>query len=315
MFDKIRRRFLSFIERLDNIYTIDAGFFGFPKYCAAYLVKGDELALIDTGMASNTEALFAGIKAHGFSVSDISSIFLTHAHGDHAGNVAPILKESPEAYVYIHPGMTEFLTDPGKEVASRSKLIPLSMVNKLGTPEPTPLSRIRYMQDGEVFDLGNGESLQVMYAPGHQPTGVVFFEKKQQGLFINDLVGNYLADADIQYQLNPYRSDHRQAIESLKKLMNLPIHNLYLGHYGIITTNPKEVMSRAIEQLQELLDIGARCLAEGKPEKIAEQLWKVYMPKIEKLRAIRGEAEYQYAMTEHLPAQFRMFTTYCQENL
>ena len=306
---------MGFVERLDNIYTIDAKMFGFRQYCAAFLVKGQELALIDTGLASQTEALFSGIREHGFALNDISYIFLTHTHGDHAGNVANVLKESPGAYVYIHPEMSEFLTDPVKEVEKRKELIPLSMVNKIGTPEPTPPSRIRFMQDGEVFDLGNGESLQVIYAPGHQPTGVVFFEKKHKGLFINDLVGNYLADANIHYQLNPYRSDHLQAIESLKKLMELPVKNLYLGHYGIITTHPKEVISRAIDQMQELLDIGARCLAEGKPEKIADQLWALYTPQIEKLRNARGEEAYQYAITEHLPAQFRMFTEYCQDHL
>ena len=96
---------MSFAERLNNVYVIDTKMFGFDHYNAAYLVEGKEIALIDTGLPNQTETVRAAIKAHGFSISDISYIFITHCeHWDHRGNVAPLLRESrPEANVYIHP--------------------------------------------------------------------------------------------------------------------------------------------------------------------------------------------------------------------
>ncbi len=114
-------------ERLHNIYVIDTKMFDFDKYMSAYIVAGKEIALIDTGLPSQIDAVRAGIRAHGFSLSDISHIFITHSHPDHSGNVAPILKESPGAKVYIHPLGVEQLLDPSIELAIRKKALPAKM--------------------------------------------------------------------------------------------------------------------------------------------------------------------------------------------
>ena len=95
---------MNSLERIDNIYVIDTKMYGYDRYMSAYLVKGKEIALIDTGHPRQIESVRAAIKVHGFSISDISYIFVTHCeHLDHGGNVAPILRESPKASVYINP--------------------------------------------------------------------------------------------------------------------------------------------------------------------------------------------------------------------
>lgn len=305
---------MSFSEQFKNIYCIDTKMFGFKQYCAAYLIKGKELALIDTGMASQKAALLEGIKAHGFNVSDISYIFVSHCdHFDHSGNVGAIIQENPKAKIYIHPSGIESLTHPGISSEKRKLRMPLAMAARYGESIPIPSSRIGLVRDGEIFDLGENENLQVIFTPGHQPDGIVLYEQKHKGLFINDLVGIYFADAGCSYALNPPKSDHQQAIASLKRLLELPIERLYLGHYGIILEEPKEVIYKAIKDMQRLLDIGAQCVAEGKLENIASKFWEIYMPELMKLRKGRGEILYQYATQEHLPDQIKAFTRYCQE--
>src|SRR4030042_5324228 len=108
---------MSFRERLNNIYAIDTKMVGFDPYNAAYLVQGKEIALVDGGLPNQTEAGRAGIKAHGFSVSDISYIFVTHEHSDHSGNVGTFLRENPKANVYVHPEGAKYLIDPALEKA------------------------------------------------------------------------------------------------------------------------------------------------------------------------------------------------------
>ena len=305
---------MSFLERLDNIYVIDTKMKGFDHYNSAYLVEGKEIALIDTGEPSRLEAVRAGIKAHGFSVSDISYIFVTHCeHMDHAGNVAPLLRESPRAKVYINPIGMVYLTDPSS-IKWEERLAPEVLARSREIVEPVSPSRIQYLNDGDVFDLGNGEKLRIIFAPGHQPSGLVILEEKNMGLFINDLVGLHLADADVHYPVNPFASDHQQAIESLQKLMDIPVANLYLGHYGICD-RPKQIMARALSNMQRLLDIGTKYMGEGKPESIASKVYEMIMPELEKLRLVRGEALYQYAAREHVPFQAKLFAKYCQDRL
>ena len=305
---------MDFTERVDNVYTIDTKMFGFDRYHSAYLVKGKEIALVDTGMADQLQTVRDGIKAHGFSPGDISNIFITHSHADHCGNVAPLLRECPGANVYIHPSGFENLTDPSIAQAIRKKFYSPEMFSRFTDMEPVPPSRIKYFNDGDIFDLGDGEKLKIIFAPGHQPDGVVILQEKNSGLFINDLVGNCLIDADAQYALNPPKSNPKQTMESLNKLLDVPVTYLYMGHYGICD-KPKEVINRAIHIMQQLLEIGERCMAKGKPENIASEVIELAMPELEKLRAARGEALYQYASKEHVFSQAKLVAQYLIEEL
>ena len=83
--------------------------------------------------------------------------------------------------------------------------------------EPVSSSRIQHVHDGDVFSLGDDTRLKIILAPGHQPSGIVIYAENNKGLFINDLVGNYLADADFHYSLNPFGSDNLQIVETLKE--------------------------------------------------------------------------------------------------
>lgn len=301
------------MERFNNIYVIDTNMCDLERYCAAYIVEGKEIALIDTGYPSQLEVVRAGIQAHGFKLSDISYIFVTHCeHPDHSGNVAPLLREAPNAFAYINPIGLKSLLDPSiKRAELKARLSP-ERVAQIGKMEPVPRSRIKLLNDGDVFDLGNDEKLKVIFAPGHQPSGLVLLEEKNNGLFINDLLDNYFVDADAHYCLNSPNSDHQVAIETIKKLMDLPVDYLFLGHYGVVD-HPQAAMKRAIANKQRLLDMGKECIEKGRPEDIPAKVCEIAQPELEKLRAVRGEKVYAYSSQGHVPGQAKVFAKYCQE--
>ncbi|MEM2915729.1 MAG: MBL fold metallo-hydrolase, partial [Candidatus Bathyarchaeia archaeon] len=175
------------MEELNYIYMIDSKMFGFEKYSSIYLIKGGKNALIDTGLPTQLNTVRAGIKRHGLSMKDISYIFVTHCeHPDHSGNVGSLVKENPNVEVYIHPKGLEYLTNPEIEAAQRKKILPPEMASRFGEMLPVPLSNIKLLSDGEVFNISNKVELEVIFAPGHQPSGIVLFEKNSKGLFIND---------------------------------------------------------------------------------------------------------------------------------
>ena len=136
-----------------------------------------------------------------------------------------------------------------------------------------------------------------MFSPGHQPSGLVIFEEKNKGLFINDLVGSYFPDADFSLILTPYGADVKRRMEALRSFMKLPITRLFLGHFGI-AEKPREVMQRALDGMQRLMDIGAQCVAEGKPEEIAPRVYAIKEPEAKKLMATRGKELYDYIHEE-----------------
>jgi glyoxylase-like metal-dependent hydrolase (beta-lactamase superfamily II) len=205
------------------------------------------------------------------------------------------------------------MLDPNKEIArKRARDIP-EVAAMRADMEPVPESRIKFIQEGETFDLGNGQKLTAYLTPGHQPSGTVFYDHKHKGLFINDLTGNTFLDADSQYPLSPSGSDHQKCIDSLNRLMPLELKYLYLGHYGM-TDQPYLIMKKAISNMQNLLDMGKEYVKAGKSEQIAGKMLEMLEPELKKLGAARGEKFYKYATGNHQRIQSQSFTRYCIEH-
>jgi glyoxylase-like metal-dependent hydrolase (beta-lactamase superfamily II) len=303
----------QYAKRADNVYMIDTRMFGFDCFQASYIVAGKEVALIDTGVPTSLETVRAAIKEHGFAIEDITSIFVTHCeHPDHSGNAGMLAQENPKAKVYVHPIGAEYLTNPSIEAAKRKAALPEKMAARFGEMVPVPPSRIEHLSDGDTFDLGNGERLKIIFAPGHQPSGIVILEEKNKGLFINDLPGAYFADADASFIFTPYRSDVKLAMESIIRLMDIPLSKLYLGHFGICS-KPKEVLENALEKMQQLLDIGADSKGQCDPQEIANKAMAIRMLEAEKLKGTRGAKVYQYLSQELMPSMSRAFASYYLE--
>jgi glyoxylase-like metal-dependent hydrolase (beta-lactamase superfamily II) len=300
--------------RVRNIDLIDTKMFGFDLYHSAYMVVGREVALIDTGAPTSWEAVRDAIWAQGFALQDIAHVFITHAeHPDHSGNVGALLKENDRAVVYVNPIGAEYLTDPAIESENRRRSLAPSMAARFGEMEPVSPSRLRLLGDGDVVDLGDGVRLRVIFTPGHQPSGLVLFEEKHSGLFIDDLCGAYFADADAAWIFTPYRSDMRQAMASLKKIESLPAERLYLGHYGI-SERPQELLARALAKMQTLLDIGAQCMREERPEEIQRRVMATLIPEVEKICKVRDKTLCAYLRDELVPSLARGFAAYYQHS-
>jgi glyoxylase-like metal-dependent hydrolase (beta-lactamase superfamily II) len=300
---------MSFSERSDNVYVIDTKMFGFDHYQSCYIVAGKEVVLIDAGIPSQLETFRLALKKHGFFIQDISRIFLTHCeHPDHAGNVGVFVAENPKIKVFINPVGLEYLTNPSIENENRKKVMLPQMAARFGEQIPVPRSRIEFLKDGDVVDIGSGEKLRIMFTPAHQPSGLVIVEEKNRGLFINDIVGNYFSDVDVNLILTPQRSDVLRAREDLRKFQKMNIQKLYLGHYGI-DDQPRVVFDRALKGIQRILDIAEKSVKEGKPEEIERRVLDSRMLDIENLKK-RSLSLFEYTRDELITHHSTYFAKY-----
>lgn len=75
-----------------------------------YLYKiQDGYVLIDTGYEHSFSNFLRKIKSKGIYPNDISFVFLTHAHDDHAGFLNLLLQSSSNVKVIVHPKALESL--------------------------------------------------------------------------------------------------------------------------------------------------------------------------------------------------------------
>ena len=204
-----------------------------------YIVKGDALTLIDTGVKTvqSKEALNAGLGELGLQLSDIEQIILTHHHPDHAGALDFFDKKVP---VYGHKNNQRWLTLSDEFLDTHNSFF-LDFAGKLGVAEEL---KHRLTHDKEEIHLAEGDELpglpgwRVIETPGHAQSHVSFY-RESDGLMIagdhllarispNPLMEPPLIVGGVRQQpLLQYNA-------SLQKLLDFPISKVYSGHGGEI---------------------------------------------------------------------------------
>ena len=66
----------------------------------AYLmVRGTEVAIVDTGTGGRTGDIGAALATVGLGWNDVGTVIITHKHGDHVGSLNGVLREATDAIV------------------------------------------------------------------------------------------------------------------------------------------------------------------------------------------------------------------------
>src|SRR5665647_372134 len=158
-----------------------------------YLIEGDKKALlIDTG--TKCEKLDEVIRKITQKPLDV---VITHAHGDHAGNIR-FFNE-----IYIHPADTVLL-------------------------DKTYKGKVHFVNDGYVFDLG-GKKIEVSDMPAHTPGSIVLLDRKAGSCYSGDAFGS----GQVWLQSRPYAPmlTYINSLKKMEKLMDEGISKIYCGHY------------------------------------------------------------------------------------
>ena len=153
------------------------------------------------------------------SACTLQAIWLTHAHFDHLGAVAAIVRQH-DVSVRLHP-----LDRPLYDLAAASALR-FSLTVEQPTTDTVPLA------DGDVLTLGAARFL-VWHLPGHAPGHVAFIG---QGLCVS---GDLLFEGSIGRTDLP-GCDPQAMQRSLERLTTLPPETRVLSGHGEATTIARE---------------------------------------------------------------------------
>jgi glyoxylase-like metal-dependent hydrolase (beta-lactamase superfamily II) len=175
--------------------SVDFEFQGRPLNVAAYaLVRGEEVAVVDTLLRGNAGKIEAVLQDAGLGWGSVKHVILTHFHGDHVGNLSDVLDLASEAAVYA------------------------------GAPDIPRIESARAItpvDDGqEVFGL------QIVATPGHTPGHISVYDPVGSALITGDAAANVGGTLDRHWSL----MDEAMANESLKKLAALTFERALFGH-------------------------------------------------------------------------------------
>jgi glyoxylase-like metal-dependent hydrolase (beta-lactamase superfamily II) len=177
------------------------------------LVAGKELTLIDTGFRGEVGQLMASISGLGRSIQEVSLIVLTHNHVDHVGGLAE-LRHATRAKVAVHR-------------------------NDVGERQGRPSARAEdvdiLLDDGET--LGPTGDIDVIHTPGHTPGSICLLLPSYRLLVVGDSLRKRRDELHLPFRTESY--DHRQAIESVKRIARLDFGILCFGHGQPLLNNAK----------------------------------------------------------------------------
>ena len=201
---------------------------GFNEFISVYVLEAKKIALIDVGPSVSVDNLMSGLAELNISPTDISYVFATHIHIDHAGGIGKAVKQMPNAMVLVHEKGAPHLVEPARlEEDSQRALGELAL--KYGPLEPVPQDQILVAKEGMLLDLG-GMEIEVLSTPGHASHHLSFLDRKEGRLFVGEAAGVYVGGSVRPAVAHPFNLE--QALTSLDKLIRLNPASLYYCHFG-----------------------------------------------------------------------------------
>jgi glyoxylase-like metal-dependent hydrolase (beta-lactamase superfamily II) len=216
-----------------GISYIDVNFLGVPGIIATAVLHGPGgVALIDPGPTSTLPTLRAGLEQAGIGLTDVRSIVLTHIHLDHAGATGTIVREQPDVRVYVHEKGAPHMIDPGKLLASATRLWGADMDRLWGEVRPVPPEVVVSLAGGERIDAA-GRDLAVAYTPGHASHHVSFYNADSGVAFVGDTAGICLGrGAFVLPPTPPPDIDPEAWRASLTLIEGWRADTLFITHFG-----------------------------------------------------------------------------------
>jgi glyoxylase-like metal-dependent hydrolase (beta-lactamase superfamily II) len=197
-----------------------------PLAANAYLLLTETPAIVDVG--GDSAFLLDAVRKY-IEPKKIEYIFLTHSHFDHASAVSDWKSWFENVRVVLHREEYSLLKAQGfASTVFGIKFKPF---------EPDVM-----VDGGEVFDLGEVK-LEIIHTPGHSPGSVCLYERERKWLFSGDTVFPHGSFGRVDL---PGGSSYK-LIESIKKLAQLDVHNLYPGHEDEVIGNANDHIKHSLE--------------------------------------------------------------------
>ena len=214
------------------IHTIDLNFRGKCGTIGAYLIPHSSgCILIETGPGSTCKNLVAGLDNLCFKIQDVTDVFLTHIHLDHAGAAGWWAKQG--ARIHVHEKGALHLLNPEKLLASASRLYGDMMDTLWGEFLPVNEDQISIMHDQDlirIYDL----SILALDVPGHANHHLVFligdacFSGDIGGIRLSPLQYISLPMPPPDFHLEKWRS-------SIQRIHKINPKRIIPTHFGIYT--------------------------------------------------------------------------------
>ena len=188
----------------------------------------DGLVLFDTGIPGSGRAILEAVRSIGRTPEQVRRILVTHCHGDHAGGLAELKRETG-AEASMHP-IDASMVRAGKSLRPLKPapglingLIGRSILRS-AQDDISPAEVEHEVDDGEILPIAGG--LRAIHVPGHCAGQLAFLWPEHGGVLLAaDAAANVFG-----LGLSPVYEDQAEGERSLAKLAALDFEVACFGH-------------------------------------------------------------------------------------
>ena len=210
-------------------HVIDLHFQGFDQVIAAFLIESsDGPVLIETGPYSTFPSLQGGLALHGYHISDIKHVLLSHIHFDHAGATWAFAEEG--ATIYLHPFGVNHMHDPSRLVASATVIYGDQMDLLWGKMKKIPEENLKPVKHGAKLKIGDQEFV-ALHTPGHAKHHIAW--QWGETIFAGDLAGVKIAGGPVVPPCPPPDINLEDWNKSIDLVLSKKPSSLVLTHFGV----------------------------------------------------------------------------------
>jgi glyoxylase-like metal-dependent hydrolase (beta-lactamase superfamily II) len=228
------------------------------RFVYSYILLGENVCLIDTGVRETAPLLQNYLKQIGRSPGEISMVAMTHSHPDHIGGCLAIKKASSASFC-AHPADKPWIEDVEKQCRERPILNFFELVEG---PVPVSLE----LKEGDTLFWDKGKKIKVLETPGHSLGSISFFSEEEGALFTGDAVP---AAGTIPIYVDPWVS-----IQSIQKLKTVSgVKYLFSSWHEPISGNQINIaMDEGIRYIEKIDQIVTDLIKTMSPETSGEEL-------------------------------------------
>jgi glyoxylase-like metal-dependent hydrolase (beta-lactamase superfamily II) len=210
------------------------------RFVYSYIVFGDTITLIDTGVSGSEKEIFNTIRSAGRDPSEIALVILTHSHPDHIG-AARAIRQVTGCSIAAHPAERAWIEDV--DLQNRERTVPgfAALVGGSVTVDHELLGG-----DTIESDDTQGNEILVLHTPGHSKGSISLFLHSEGALFCGDAVP---VAGDL-----PIYEDAAASVQSVKRLRELKGIRVILSSWEEPRTGDAayQQMDKALDYLQKI---------------------------------------------------------------
>lgn len=228
------------MEIIANVHRIPG-----LRGAGAYLLLGNGLTLVDSGMPGSEEPILDYIASLGRAPADLARIIVTHHHLDHVGSLSA-LRQRSGAQVVAHVDEAPFIS--GQQAPPLPQGGMMRRILRLTAPLMPQALRVGIditVQDGDRLDVLGGAT--VVHVPGHTLGAIALHCPSERVLICGDVIDH--RGGRLGPPPRAFTVDMDQAIQSLHRLAELEFDMLCLGHGEPIPGGADEQVRAMVQRL------------------------------------------------------------------